>query len=170
MMDLGKILLRVVFGYILLLVLVRASGHRTVAQATTQGFLVVLVAGDLIDDLVWGEVSPSRFAVAASTLVWLQVVLTGLSARSARARRWLEPAPAIVVRGGSLLHAALRRERVRSEDLERLLRSRRVQRNQMSEVASGWLETNGEFAVVRRTWARAGQKQDYRRMAPQTRR
>jgi uncharacterized membrane protein YcaP (DUF421 family) len=72
-MDPLRIIVRVGFAYALLLVLVRLSGKRTVRQGSPFDFTVALLAGDLVDDLIWAEVGAAMFGVAACTLFALHV-------------------------------------------------------------------------------------------------
>ncbi len=51
-----------------LLVLVRASGKQSIRQGTTFQFVIALVIGDMIDDVIWAEVSLAKFLVAVVTL------------------------------------------------------------------------------------------------------
>lgn len=77
-MDPLRIVVRAVFVYVFLLVMVRLSGKRTVAHGTSVDFVLALVFGDLVDDLVWAEVPATQFVVAAGTL-FLCSGLVGLS-------------------------------------------------------------------------------------------
>lgn len=70
-MDPLRIVIRVVFAYVVLLTLIRLSGKRTVKQATPFDFTVALILGDLIDDLLWAEVGASVFVIAAGTLMFV---------------------------------------------------------------------------------------------------
>ena len=88
-MDPLRIAVRAVVAYLFLLVMVRLSGKQTVAHGTTMDFVLALVFGDLVDDLVWAEVSTARFLVAEGTL-FLCSGVWGLSKTRqlvARARR-----------------------------------------------------------------------------------
>jgi uncharacterized membrane protein YcaP (DUF421 family) len=67
-MDPLRIVVRAVFVYVFLLVMVRPSGKRTVAHGTSVDFVLALVFGDLVDDMVWAEVPATQFVVAAGTL------------------------------------------------------------------------------------------------------
>jgi uncharacterized membrane protein YcaP (DUF421 family) len=87
-MDPLRVLVRAAFAYALLLVLVRRSGKRTIHQGSAFDFAVVLIAGDLVDDAVWGEVAAAQFAIASVTLFAvhafasvLRVALPGLGVR-----------------------------------------------------------------------------------------
>jgi uncharacterized membrane protein YcaP (DUF421 family) len=159
-MELSRIVVRAVFAYLLLLLLMRLSGHRTIGQTTTQTFILILVLGDLIDDLLWAEVSASRFVVAAGTLVLLEVALSEVSWRSVKLQAWLEHVPTLLVRGGVVLRRILRKEHMSDQDLEHLLRLEQLEPCKMVEIRSAWLEKNGELGLLKRTWARRAQKQD----------
>jgi uncharacterized membrane protein YcaP (DUF421 family) len=85
-MDPLRILVRVVFGYVLLLVLVRLSGKREVRQGNPFDFTLALILGDLVDDLAWAEVPAAAFVVATGvlTIVHLAVNLARVRAGEAR--------------------------------------------------------------------------------------
>ena len=76
-MDPLRIVLRVVFAYVILLTLVRLSAHRTIKHGPAFDFTVALIMGDLIDDAVWGEVPAAQFVVAAGAVftlhTWFEV-------------------------------------------------------------------------------------------------
>jgi uncharacterized membrane protein YcaP (DUF421 family) len=64
------IVVRVVVAYVVLLVLVRVRGKRTMRQGSPFDFAVALILGDLIDDLLWAEVHASLFVMAAGMLMF----------------------------------------------------------------------------------------------------
>jgi uncharacterized membrane protein YcaP (DUF421 family) len=67
-MDPLRIAVRVLFAYVVLLVLVRQSGKRAVKHGSPFDFAVSLVLGDMVDDVLWAEVAASEFVVAAGAL------------------------------------------------------------------------------------------------------
>jgi len=67
-MDPLRVLVRLLFAYIMLLALVRVGGKRLVRHASPFDFTLALILGDMVDDLLWGEVDGSVFAVAAGAL------------------------------------------------------------------------------------------------------
>jgi uncharacterized membrane protein YcaP (DUF421 family) len=67
--DLWRIVVRAVFAYGVLLLLVRLSGKRTVKHASPFDFTVALILGDMVDDLLWAEVAASHFVVATGVLM-----------------------------------------------------------------------------------------------------
>ena len=80
-MDLWHVITRVLFGYVFALVLIRASGRRTVRHAEFSSFVVLLVIGDMFDNLFWSEISIAQFSVGAGTIAIMHVL-----ARSAALR------------------------------------------------------------------------------------
>ena len=81
-MELDRIVLRVLFGYVSMVVLVRISGHRTIRHGDVQSFVLAVVLGDMFDDLFWAEVSAAQFVVAVSALVGAHLWTTAMSART----------------------------------------------------------------------------------------
>jgi len=80
-MELWHVVSRVLFGYFFALVLIRGSGRRTVGRNELSSFVVILVIGDMFDNLFWSEISVAQFAVGAGT-----IMLTHFIARSAAGR------------------------------------------------------------------------------------
>jgi uncharacterized membrane protein YcaP (DUF421 family) len=58
----------VIVTYVVLLVLVRASGKLSVRHGTTFDFLLSVIVGDMVDNAVWGEVGMSTFLAGVVTL------------------------------------------------------------------------------------------------------
>jgi uncharacterized membrane protein YcaP (DUF421 family) len=88
-MDPLRLVARALFGYALLLVLIRLTGKRTVKHGSVLDFTIALVVGDLVDDMIWSEVPVSQFVVAACAL--LMVHLTFDVARFRSGARKLRP-------------------------------------------------------------------------------
>lgn len=84
-MDPLRIVLRVGFAYVLLLVLLRLAGKRAIHHASAFDFVLALVIGDLVDNAIWAEVPLSEFAVAAVTLLVAQLVVRKLNSPRGRA-------------------------------------------------------------------------------------
>jgi uncharacterized membrane protein YcaP (DUF421 family) len=81
-MDPLRIVVRVVFAYVLLLVLVRLGGKRLVKQASPFDFTLALIIGDMVDDLLWGEVDGSIFVTAVGVLFLIHAAVDFLRYRA----------------------------------------------------------------------------------------
>jgi uncharacterized membrane protein YcaP (DUF421 family) len=67
-MDPSRIAIRVAFAYVFLLLMVRLSGKTSVAHGSSTDFVLALVFGDMVDNLVWAEVAIPQFVVGVGTL------------------------------------------------------------------------------------------------------
>ena len=72
-MDPLRIAARAVFAYVVLLILMRLSGKRTIKHGSTSDFTIALMVGDLVDDMIWAEVPASQFLVAVSALFTVHI-------------------------------------------------------------------------------------------------
>ena len=75
-MDPLRIAVRCLVAYVFLLTVLRLAGKQTVHQGTTFDFVLALILGDLIDDVLWAEVPVAQFIVATTTLVLLKLMAT----------------------------------------------------------------------------------------------
>jgi uncharacterized membrane protein YcaP (DUF421 family) len=158
--DLVGLGLRAVFAYAALRAILRSGGKRTVAQGTAFDFVLALVLGDFVDDVIFAEVSPARFAVAVVTLALVHAVLAVVQRRSEAVARWIDGTRTLLLRDGRPQDDGLRRERVSPRALEELLRLQGLGREGWDDVAEAWLEVNGELSVVRRPEARPAVRAD----------
>jgi uncharacterized membrane protein YcaP (DUF421 family) len=67
-MTLTGIIARVIVTYVVLLLLVRASGKQSVRHGTTFDFVLSVIIGDMVDDAIWAEVEMSMFLAGVVTL------------------------------------------------------------------------------------------------------
>jgi uncharacterized membrane protein YcaP (DUF421 family) len=73
-----RIVVRVVFMWVVMQLLVRLSGKKTVNQGTPFDFALAVILGDLMDDLMWAEVAASQFVVATGVLMLVHSILSVL--------------------------------------------------------------------------------------------
>jgi uncharacterized membrane protein YcaP (DUF421 family) len=81
-MDPLRILARVLFAYVMLLIMMRVGGKRLVRHASPLDFVLSVVLGDMIDDLLWADVDTSVFVVGAGALVMIHIALDLLRFRT----------------------------------------------------------------------------------------
>jgi uncharacterized membrane protein YcaP (DUF421 family) len=159
-MGLAAIIVRASLAYAFLLVLVRASGKRSVTHSSPFDFVMALILGDLVDDLLWAEVGLAQFAVAAGILVMVETAVAAGQARWEWLHRWVSGEPLVILRDGRAIAAALRRERIHENDLEARLRALGIERDRWRDLAVVRLEDGGAVTVEKTARARELERRD----------
>ena len=77
-LELLRLAVRALLTYMFLLGLLRVSGKWTIRHGTTVDFVLAIVIGDLVDNVLWQETPFAQFVVAASTLVVLKLMVASL--------------------------------------------------------------------------------------------
>jgi uncharacterized membrane protein YcaP (DUF421 family) len=144
-----QLVLRAVIVYVVLLVMVRLSGKRTVGQFTPFDLILIVLLGNAVQNSLVGEdKSLLGGLILAGTLIGLNGLTGWITARSRRLDRWIEGSPVLLVRDGEVFDSVLRRQQVSLADLKQALRQ--ADCDEMGEVALAVLETNGHISVVKR--------------------
>lgn len=134
-------------GYIALLVMLRLSRKRTLAQMNAYDFLYVVIAGEMLAISVLDhEVSLAEGLAAIAVLMFIQVLISWLTARSAKAERFVNGEPSLLLLRGSFLSEAMKKQRVTEEDVLSAVREAGVA--DLEHVEAVVLETNGAFSVI----------------------
>jgi uncharacterized membrane protein YcaP (DUF421 family) len=139
---------RAVAAYAVLLGLLRASGKRTIAEGTAFDFVLALVIGDMVDDVLLGKVSLATFAVGAGALTLMHTFVSWIKLLHPAIDRLVDGQAAVVLSHGVPVAAGLRREHMSEADLESLLRLRGISRERWNEVQTAQLEDNGAATVL----------------------
>lgn len=159
-MDLFAVIVRVTFSYLVLLALLRAAHKRAVAEATPFDFVFALVLGDMIDDVLWGDVGAAKFTIGVGTLALCQAVVGVATYRSRTLHDLLDSRPTVLLADGELVPPGLRAELVSEDDLDGLLRLQGIPRERWQEVEKVRLETGGGLSLRERPPFRPLQKED----------
>ena len=67
-MDLTGTAVRALVAYLVLLILVRATGKASIKHGTSFQFVMALVVGDMADGVIIGKVAMARFLVGVMAL------------------------------------------------------------------------------------------------------
>jgi uncharacterized membrane protein YcaP (DUF421 family) len=149
---------RAVAVYALMLVVIRFAGKRTVGNFTAFDLLVALMLGEVVDEIIYGDVSFTQGAVAILSVALLQYGNAWLSYMGHGLDKVLEGSPSVVVREGQLDRKGMRKERMNEKDVMAELRLQGV--SEMDEVKLGVVENDGQVSVIRQEWAEPLQKGD----------
>lgn len=134
--------------YLVLLMLVRISGKRTVGQFTPFDLLVVMLLSESVSNsLSGGDSSVVGGLIIASTLIALNLLVGFVSSRSRTVDRMLEGSPVLLGRQGRIFDEVLREQRIGMGEVEEALRKADCT---LHEMAYAFLETDGEISVQKK--------------------
>ncbi|HEY0971660.1 MAG TPA: YetF domain-containing protein [Gemmatimonadales bacterium] len=137
-----------VLAYVVLIVLVRISGKRTLSKFSAYDFVITVALGSsLASILVSRDVALAQGVAAIVVLLALQFGITWVSVRSERVRGVVRGIPTLLLYRGAFLEDVLRRERVTHEEIDAAAREQGV--SALAEVEAAVLETDGTISIVR---------------------
>ncbi len=133
--------------YILLLIMVRLSGRRTVGQFTPFDLLIVMLLSEAVSNsMTGGDNSLVGGLIAASTLVAINSLIALLGARSESFARAVDGSAVLIGRDGVFFDKVVRSCRLSNGDLEEALREHDCPR---AEMKCAFLEADGEITILR---------------------
>ena len=160
-MDARELLMtaaRAVAVYVLILTVVRLLGKRTVGNFSAFDLLVALMLGEVVDEMIYGDVRFIQGTVAIVTIGALTYADSWLSYWDHGMEAILEGKPTIVVKKGEFHLPGMREERMNEKDVLGALRIQGVR--DMREVEYAVVEHDGTVSVVHYDWAEPVVKAD----------
>lgn len=137
-------------AYVVLIVLLRTSGKRTLAKLNAYDLVVTVALGStLATVLLTKDVSLAQGTLGLALLIGMQFVLTWLSVRVGWIRRAVRSEPTLLVRRGKMLRDAMRDQRITEGEVLAAARSAGMSR--LDEAEGIVLETDGSLSVLRRS-------------------
>jgi uncharacterized membrane protein YcaP (DUF421 family) len=141
-----------------MLIVIRALGKRTVGNFSAFDLLVALMLGEVVDEIIYGDVLFSQGAVAIAAIAALAYTDSWLTYFDHGLRAVLEGKPTIIVRDGQFDRAGMRSERMTEQEVMSHLRQAGI--HDMREVHLAIVEMDGAVSIMKRSWADAAQKAD----------
>jgi uncharacterized membrane protein YcaP (DUF421 family) len=160
-MDTHELLLtalRALGVYALVLVVIRVLGKRTVGNFTAFDLLVALMLGEIVDEIIYGDVTFAQGAVAILVIAMAHYANSWMSYWDHGLARILEGSPTAVVRRGQLDRGGMRKERMNESEVMEALRVQGV--DDVKEVKLAMVENDGQVSVLKEEWAQPLRKRD----------
>lgn len=149
---------RCVAVYVMVLVVIRLLGKRTVGNFTAFDLLVALMLGEVVDELIYGDVSFLQGTTAIVVLAALQYANSWLSYRHQGFARLTEGEPTPVLVDGRFHEPGMSAERMSAREVQAALRLQGVRSPEDVKLAQ--IESDGMVSVVKQDWAEPLQKKD----------
>lgn len=134
--------------YVLLLLIFRLAGRRTLAQMTTFDLVLLLIISEATQNAMIGDdPSITNAMLVIISLVSLDIALSLVKRWSPLAERWLEGKPMIVVEHGRLLTDLMKKARIDEADVMTAARDKHGL-ERMNQIKYAVLETNGQISII----------------------
>lgn len=136
--------------YLILMLLFRVTGKRSLAEVTTFDFVLLLIIGEATQNaLITDDYSITNAFIVILTLILADLGLSLLTTRSVKLEKLLSDVPTIVVEDGRPLDDRMRKLRVSVDDvLEQGRVTQGIQR--LDEIKYAVVERSGAISVIRR--------------------
>jgi uncharacterized membrane protein YcaP (DUF421 family) len=142
-----RVIVSGLLGYTTLIVVLRASGKRTLSKMNAFDLVVTVSLGSTFATLVLSrDVAVAEGAVAFCVLAALQYAVAWASARSTRIRRMVKADPTLVFYRGEFQRSVLIRERLVESEIRAAVRQQGIA--SLDEVEAVILETAGDLSVI----------------------
>jgi uncharacterized membrane protein YcaP (DUF421 family) len=140
--------LRAATIYLFLLLVLRLSGKRTLAQITTFDFVLLLIIGEATQQgLIGDDFSVTKAALLIVSLIGIDIGLSLLQDRWPRLAVFVEGAPLILLEAGKPLEERLSKSRV---DVDEIMEAGRNKYGleRLSQIKFAVLERDGSISIV----------------------
>ena len=139
---------RAFFIYLVLLLVFRLAGRRTLMQMTSFDFVLLLIISEATQNaMVGNDYSITTGVLAIVTLVGTDIALSHWKYRSPTVERWLDGLPMIIVHNGALLKPQMDKERIDEQDI--LAAARQGQGlERLDQIKYAILEVGGGISII----------------------
>jgi uncharacterized membrane protein YcaP (DUF421 family) len=132
--------------YLLILIIFRVTGRRSLAQSNTQDLVVIFLLSNVVQNAVIGpDNTVLGGAVGAVVLVLANSLLDNLSYRFPAVQRWVDGSPVTVVSDGETTPEA-QRLHLRRGDIDHVVRMQNG--NDLDEVGNGQMDPDGHLVIT----------------------
>ena len=136
--------------YLFVLLVLRLTGKRTLAQITTFDFVLLLIISEATQQALIGEDnSMINCAIVVSTLIGLNILMSLLKQRFKWFDRLLDDIPLVIVADGKALQDRMYKARVDEDDVLDAAREMHGLES-MDQIRHAILERDGQISIIPR--------------------
>lgn len=140
--------IRAVAIYLVVLVCIRLSGRRTMAELTVFDFVLLLIISEATQQaMLRDDFSMTNAVVVILSLILADVILSLVRQKWHTVDRWFEGVPMVLIDDGKLLKDRLDRSRVDEDDVLEAARRLRGLEN-MNQIKYAVLEKDGSISII----------------------
>jgi uncharacterized membrane protein YcaP (DUF421 family) len=134
--------------YLVLLIVFRISGKRSLSQITTFDFVLLLIISEVVQQaMIANDNSMINSFLLVITLIGMDILISVLAQRSPLVEKLVDSVPVVLVDNGKVLKDRMEKERVDEGDI--LSRARELQGlERMDQIKFAILERSGGITIV----------------------
>ncbi|HLL44498.1 MAG TPA: YetF domain-containing protein [Segetibacter sp.] len=137
-----------VLAYVLLIVLLRGSGKRTLSKMNAFDFIVTIALGSTLATVMLNKSIPLADGILAFfLLIYLQYIITYLSVRSTFINRLIKSSPSLIFYKGEMIKKAMQAERITEDEVLAIIREKGFSTTENIDAVV--LETDGSLTVIK---------------------
>jgi uncharacterized membrane protein YcaP (DUF421 family) len=141
------LVLRAIFLYFFVFAITRVIGRRELSQLAPFDIILLIVAGDAIQQgLTQDDYSLTGAVLVVGTFAVLTLITSYASFRVVRLRPILEGEPIVIIQDGKLLERNLKRERLTEDEVAEEARQQQIAT--LDDVQWAVLENSGKISFV----------------------
>jgi uncharacterized membrane protein YcaP (DUF421 family) len=143
-----EFVLRAAFLYFFILIALRITGKRTLAQITTFDVVLLLLIAESTDNSIIGDDhSVWSTVIVIITFIVLETILTLIKNKWQKADQLLEGSPVVIVENGKIIQANANKEKVDEDDvLQAARKDQGLER--LDQIKYAILEKNGGISII----------------------
>jgi uncharacterized membrane protein YcaP (DUF421 family) len=143
-----ELIVRAAVIYVVLFLLLRASGNRQFSRLTSFDIVVLILVAETAGQALVGEdYSLTAAIVAITAIVAFDILISLAKARWQRADQYMEGIPVILVDRGHVIERHLKRERVDRGDILQAAREKHGL-ERFDEINYAVLESDGSISII----------------------
>ena len=144
------LVLRAIFLYFFVFAITRVIGRRELSQLAPFDIILLIVAGDAIQQgLTQDDYSLTGAVLVVGTFAILQLITSYSSFRIERLRPLLEGEPIVIIQNGEILDRNLKREGLTKEEVAEEARQQQI--SSLDQVEWAVLENSGKISFLTKT-------------------
>jgi uncharacterized membrane protein YcaP (DUF421 family) len=140
--------IRAAVVYVVLMVLFRIAGKRSLAEITSFDLVLLLIISEAVQQaLLDNDNSMTNALLLVSTLIGINILLSIVATRWKGFEKLVEDVPLVILRNGEPLRDCMRKERVDEQDIMEAARaSQGLER--LDQIKFAILERTGHITIV----------------------
>lgn len=145
-----RVVVTTITAYILLIIMLRISGKRTLAKMNAFDFVVTIALGSILGSVILNKSVPLvEGLLAAGLLIFLQYCITYISVRDKKFKKFISSNPTLLLYNGNLLPQAMLKSRISLPEINKAVREAGI--ISLSDVNFIVLESTGDLTVIGET-------------------